>query len=315
MQLPVIVPFEPISAKDIPSGDGWLSQVKWDGVRILTYYDGTEVKLINRKGNERTLQYPEFRDIHSYCKAKSVILDGEMIVLEQGKPSFHGIMKRDSLRKDIQIASAVRSIHPVYMVFDLVYLNGEWMNDLPLMTRQEKLKDILMPSERVQLVPSVSSEQSLPLLNIMKEKEWEGIVCKEINSTYACGGKDGRWRKIKLGFDLYAAIGGLSMKDGRYNAVLLGLFNEQGQFIYIGHVGPGMLNQSEWSALVKQLQTHKASKMPFINKPDRTKEALWVEPLVSVKVNYMQWTPHYTLRHPVLQGIAHKPAYECVTSQ
>lgn len=315
MQLPLIVPFEPIRAEGIPTGGNWLSQVKWDGVRMLTYYDGVTVKLINRKGNERSKQYPEFNDISSYCRASSVILDGEMIVLEQGKPSFQGIMKRDSLRREMQITAAIRSIHPVYMIFDVLYVNGKWLQDLPLTVRQAQLNDIIIPSQRVQVVPSVSNEQSADLLSIMKDKGWEGIVCKEIDSSYAFGGKDARWRKIKLGYDLYAAIGGVTMKQGRYNAILLGLYNEQGQFIYIGHVGPGMIKNAQWQELIRQLLNHSRETMPFTHGPERTKGALWIEPVVSVKVKYMEWTSHYTLRQPVLQAITSIPVYECVTSQ
>ncbi|MNJ56974.1 putative DNA ligase-like protein [compost metagenome] len=201
------------------------------------------------------------------------------------------------------------------MVFDVLYINGEWIHDLPLLARQEQLNEIIIPSERVQLVPSVSYAQSDSLLTIMKDKGWEGIVCKETNSTYSFGGKDGRWQKIKLGYDLYAAIGGVTIKQGRYNAILLGLYNEQGQFIYIGHVGSGMIKNAQWQELIRHLLTLTTTKMPFINMPERTKGALWIEPMVSVKVKYMEWTSHYTLRQPVLQAITDKPAYECVTTQ
>ncbi|MDR7315880.1 ATP-dependent DNA ligase [Brevibacillus nitrificans] len=75
MKLEPILPFEPISTDTIPSGDNWVAQIKWDGVRMLTYFDGNEVRLVNRKLNDRTVQYPEFLDLSRYCHATSVILD------------------------------------------------------------------------------------------------------------------------------------------------------------------------------------------------------------------------------------------------
>ena len=93
MDLKPVAPFEPIRSETIPQGENWVAQVKWDGVRMLTYRDGRETRLINRKGNDRTAQYPEFIDVPSYCRASSVILDGEMIALSGGKPSFHEIMR------------------------------------------------------------------------------------------------------------------------------------------------------------------------------------------------------------------------------
>lgn len=71
-----IIPFEPITVNQIPTGDNWVAQIKWDGVRILTYCEGGEVRLINRRQNDRTMQYPELQDAKAYCSASSFILDG-----------------------------------------------------------------------------------------------------------------------------------------------------------------------------------------------------------------------------------------------
>src|SRR5262245_27203730 len=96
LELRPVVPFEPVSTDAMPFGNQWVAQIKRDGVRVLTYFDGKEVRLINRKLNDRTLQYPEISNIRSYSSANSVILDGEVISLKDGKPSFHEIMRRDS---------------------------------------------------------------------------------------------------------------------------------------------------------------------------------------------------------------------------
>jgi bifunctional non-homologous end joining protein LigD len=81
---------EPKISDSIPAEKSWIGQAKWDGVRVLTYYDENEVTLFNRKKHERTYHYPELIEIQRYCRASSVILDGEIIALgSDGKPSFH----------------------------------------------------------------------------------------------------------------------------------------------------------------------------------------------------------------------------------
>ncbi|WP_410771826.1 DNA ligase [Fontibacillus sp. BL9] len=313
MKLQPVIPFEPVRAHDIPRGDDWIAQVKWDGVRMLTYYDGHEVRLINRKGNDRTLQYPEFTDVPAYCNAKSVILDGEMIALAGGKPSFHEVMRRDSLRREREITFAASRIPAIYMIFDVLYCDGEWVNGFPLSRRQQLLQDIITPHERLQLVPNVADAESL--FTVMKQQGWEGIVCKRLDSTYAIGGKDSRWCKLKLAHDLYAAIGGVTYRDGRVNALLLGLYDEEGRFIYIGHAGTGKWKAGEWIRMTEAASALRTGTRPFANTPERIKGAEWIKPQLTVKVQFLEWTPGGTMRHPVIQGWANVPPEACILSQ
>ncbi|MFD3260509.1 DNA ligase [Paenibacillus lentus] len=313
MELKPVAPFEPIRTEALPVGPDWITQVKWDGVRILTYYNGKDTRLINRKGNERSKQYPEFMDVPSYCRADSVILDGEMIALAGGRPSFHEVMRRDSLRREQEIRFAVKQIPATHMIFDVLYYNGNWVIDRTLAERQELLQDIVVPSGQIQLVPSYSDGERL--FAVMKERGWEGVVSKRLDSTYALGGKDGRWQKLKLGYDLQAVIGGVTYREGVMNALLLGLYDEHGQFVYIGHTGSGKLNQEAWRSLANQITALAVKDRTFHNVPQRIKGAVWVQPLLTVKVQFMEWTPGGTMRHPVLQGMADIPPESCTVTQ
>lgn len=313
MNLEPIVPFEPIRSGVIPQGKEWIAQVKWDGVRMLVYYTDGEARLINRQGRDRTLQYPEFTKVPGYCKAKSVILDGEMIALADGKPSFHEIMRRDSLRQEREIRFATGRIAPIYMVFDVLYYNGIWMNDKTLAERQHLLGQIIIPSERVQGVPSLPEGESL--LAVMKDRGWEGIVCKRLDSTYAIGGKDARWQKIKLTHDLYAAVGGVTYRDGMVNAVLLGLYDEDGKFLYIGHAGSGKWKVQDWRDLTEHIQPLIIPTRPFHNIPERIKGAVWIQPALALKVQFLEWTPGGTMRQPIIQGWVNVPLEACHVGQ
>ncbi|MDI6877962.1 MAG: hypothetical protein QMD16_01140 [Desulfitobacteriaceae bacterium] len=152
-----VVPFEPVLTEQIPSGAHWVAQVKWDGVRILTYYNGQTLRLFNRKLNERTVQYPELQPIHRYCSASSVILDGEIIAFAEGKPSFYEIMRRDGIRKLDNLEKAKREVPVTYMIFDILFYNGEWVIEQPLEERQALLHKIISPQPDIQLVENFSN--------------------------------------------------------------------------------------------------------------------------------------------------------------
>lgn len=308
MNLVPVKPFEPIRAEQVPDGEGWVAQVKWDGVRMLTYCDGDETRLINRRLNDRTRQYPELADPAAWCTADSFVLDGEVIALKDGLPSFYAVMKRDNLRSDAAIRQAAGRGPVTYMIFDLLYVNGEWLTGRPLGERQERLAEIVRPQDNIQLVDNVADGESL--LEVMKQYGMEGIVCKDLAGTYAPGGKDGRWRKVKLFRDVVAAIGGVTLRGDTVNSLLLGLYAD-GRFLYIGHAGTGKLTRADWRSLTERLMPLAVSDRPFANEPQRSKEAIWVKPVLTVKVQFLEWTPQGTMRHPSIQAMTNVPAEAC----
>ena len=308
MDLKPIIPFEPVRTERVPEGDRWIAQVKWDGVRMLVYHDGSETRLINRRLRDRTRQYPELADPAGWCDAGSFVLDGEVIAMSGGRPSFYHVMKRDNLRSEPAIRRAARSEPVTYMIFDLLHLNGEWMTGLPLRERQRRLEVIIRPREHVQLVDNVADGDRL--LEVMKQFGMEGIVCKDLDSTYVPGGKDGRWRKVKLQRDLVAAVGGLVLKAGAVRSLLIGLYAGD-RFLYIGHAGTGRLTAADWRTLGERLLPLAVPRRPFANEPPRAEGAVWVRPEVAVKVRFLEWTPQGTMRHPSIQGVVDVPADEC----
>jgi bifunctional non-homologous end joining protein LigD len=313
MNLRPVIPFEPIRTFSPPAGNQWIAQIKWDGVRMLIYADGSEVQLINRKQNDRTKQYPEFQDCQSYCRASSFILDGEMIAFDQSKPSFHQIMRRDGIRKISNIPQAAAQIPVTYMVFDILFCDGEWVTGLPLTERQSLLERMIIPQERVQLVTNFSDGPAL--LEVMRTHQMEGIVYKDLTSTYGVQEKDSRWQKHKIFQDLIAVVGGVTYRDGIVNALLLGLYDPQGRLIYIGHAGTGKLTHQDWRNVTGLVEPLKQKDRPFVNQPERSKDAVWILPAYTVKVEYMEVTPHGTLRHPSIQGFVEAKPSECTIEQ
>ncbi|MNO43984.1 putative DNA ligase-like protein [compost metagenome] len=313
MKLQPVVPFEPVLASQLPEGDQWIAQIKWDGVRMLAYCDGNAAELINRRGNRRTLQYPEIADPRAYCRADSVILDGEVIALSGGKPSFHEVMRRDSLKKTAAIKAVSPQVPVLYMVFDILYCNGSWLLDQPLFKRQQRLGEMLLPHPHVQNVPSYARLSEL--FTAAQSGGLEGIVCKDINGTYAPGGKDSRWQKRKIIFDVTAVAGGVTYRDGLVNALLFGLFDNNGQLHYIGHAGAGRMSVQDWRVLTAQVQQLRIKDMPFAAVPQRSKGAVWIKPQLVFKLNYLEWNSSGTLRHPVIQAQLDLPPLSCRLEQ
>lgn len=310
MELNPIFPFEPISSDTVPIGPEWISQIKWDGVRILTYFDGKEVKLFNRKLNERTTIFPELTNIKSYTNAQSIILDGEVISLDQnGNPSFHEVMRRDGIRRMDRVDSAIEAVPIFYMIFDILFYNGEWVTQFPLQERQNLLLEAVQPSNQIQLVPN--NTDGVALFEVAKQHNLEGIVCKNLNSKYLINGKHNAWQKVKNYKDIIAVIGGVTYRSGIVNSILVGLYDEENQLVFIGHVGTGKLTKSEWKDLTTVINTIKIEKNPFSSQPKRIKEIQWIQPLLTVKVQFIEWTEGHSLRQPSIQSFIEKDPKEC----
>ncbi|MBT2286413.1 DNA ligase [Paenibacillus polymyxa] len=309
-----LIPFEPISRDTLPTGTQWIAQVKWDGVRMLAYEDGHELRLVNRRLHDRTAQYPELVTPRNLCSGSSYILDGEVIALDPdtGTPSFYHVLRRDRMSRPEGIAQAIHQIPVTYMVFDILFYEGKWVTDQPLADRQRLLHEVLNTAPHVQEVTNTLDAASL--LTVMRQHQMEGIVCKDLTSSYGIQGKDQRWQKVKIMHDVYAMIGGVTYRSGIVNAVAVGVYDGP-NFVYIGHVGTGKLNSNTWRELTHQVEPLIRQDRPFHNVPERSAETTWVEPRIGVKVQYMELTHHNTLRHPSIQTFADVTREDCLANQ
>ncbi len=307
----VIAPMEPVISDRIPEGSRWITQVKWDGVRVLTYAQtASSVRLFNRHGRERTLQYPELLDVRSYCLQTPVILDGEVIALgPNGTPDFHEVMRRDGVRRPERVSGLLKTVPIAYMVFDMLFWQGEWITTWPLWKRQELLRSVLSPHPTVHYVESEADGTAL--FFAMKEKKMEGVVAKHLDSPYRVGQKHEDWRKVKIYRDATAVIGGFTVDNaGVPNALVLGLYDAQGSFGLIGQVGPGKFNRTEWSDLIQRLRDSVSPVCPFARRP-RIQRVTWVAPTVTVKVIYRELTREGLLRQPTLQALSTAAVTTC----
>jgi bifunctional non-homologous end joining protein LigD len=309
-----VVPMQPVPVDEPFDDPKWLYQIKWDGVRMLTYLDESGVRLVNRKLRDHTLKYPDLTAVlPEQVRSKSVVLDGEIVGFgEDGKPSFSAALKRDLVKSADKALVLSRTRPAYYMVWDILYADGKWLLDEPLSRRQQRLAEILEPGPNVKLVDS--HESGTTLFRVMQEQGMEGIVAKEREGKYHLGEYNPTWKKVKYYRFLQGVVGGVSVKNGLVNSLLLGLYNDEGDLIFIGRAGTGLDNAmiQALTQFVNQLPTLKS---PFQNPPRHTETAyeklVWFPPQLVVEVRFLEWTSDLTLRSPVVLGFLEKQVKSC----
>jgi bifunctional non-homologous end joining protein LigD len=288
----------------------WLFQPKWDGVRILAHVRGPEVRLINRRGRERTAHYPEIVEgVRAVLRGQNAVLDGEMVVFWEGRPSFPRVMRRETAAPGgPSLAVLRRTLPATYMVFDLLHLDGRELIGLELEARQELLRRHLVAGEPVLLTDSF--DQGSRLFAAVEERGWEGVVAKRRGSPYRFG-KSPLWRKIKVRRRQPCVVGGFTVASGGVvGSLLLGVWREQ-DLMYVGRAGSG-LGGEEREALARVLAETVQPECPFDPVPRMRGPAVrWVAPLLSVLVEYGEWTEGLHLRHPVVVGFNPVPVSAC----
>lgn len=294
----------PVLVKEIIESPEYVYQVKWDGVRMLAYLSAGRVTLVNKNGHLRTGQYPELQELAFLLQVPSAILDGEVVVLKGGKPSFPSILKRDL--SSASQAGRLMKLYPLhYMVFDIPFA-GRDLRNLTLTERQSILEKNLVTNDWVHTVENFTSGHSL--FSAIKAQDMEGIVIKRSASLYIGGKKHRDWLKVKNRRIQYCVVGGYTLRGTMINALLLGVYHQE-DLLYVGKVGTG-LKQEEWNMLTRELPRMSIPHSPFVNKPP-TQGYYFVHPRLTVKIEFAEWTESLTLRSPVIAGFSNKPADDC----
>lgn len=296
-------PMEPVAVPEPIDNPGFGYQVKWDGVRILAFYAGGPWHLQNRRLHDRTGQYPEAgQALREVLRERRAILDGEMVVILDGKPSFSRVMERDRGRKEDTIKALQRRLPATLVVFDLLFLDGRSLLSVAWDQRQALLAD-LWPgptSPHVHLAENFTDGPRL--FRAVEDRGLEGIVAKKRDGPYLPGRKSPLWLKIKCRRTQLVAVGGFTLTGGRVGALLLGAFRE-GEFLYLGRAGSG-LKEMERELLARHLRQETRPDSPFHNLRRRPASWYWVEPRLTVEVEFMEWTSDLKFRAPVIVGFA-----------
>ena len=301
-------------------GSDWLFEIKWDGYRAVTFIENGKVRLVSRNQNELTARYPELKDLPHFVKAKSAILDGEVVALDdQGRPSFSLMQQRTGFRPGGRHAAANADVPVLYYAFDLLYLDGFDWRRIPLEERKKKLAAVLVAGDFLRYSDHYQ-RQGKALFEIARQKGLEGILAKKRASVYQ-ERRTSEWLKIKITRRLECVIGGYTEPEGsraHFGSVVLGLYDVQGRLVHVGQAGSGF-DQKSLDAVWKLLKKREAKKNPFYGEVEALRKVYWVKPELVAEIEFSEWTDGTSggsgpkLRAPVFLGLRDdKDPKECV---
>jgi bifunctional non-homologous end joining protein LigD len=286
----------------------WAYELKWDGVRAIAYCEGGHLRLESRNLREITSHYPELRAIAAELGAREAVLDGEVVAFdEEGRPSFERLQGRINLASQAAVRRRMADLPVTYLAFDLIYLDGRTLMDLPYTERRERLEALELDGSHWQ-TPSNHRGEGSALLRLTKERGLEGLVAKRLDSRYVPGRRTGAWLKVKNTRSQELVIGGWlpgkGRREGTLGAILVGYYEGEGDargLRYAGRVGSGF-SDAELDRLTGLLGPLETGGSPFDGRQP-PKEAAYVEPRLVAEVAFREWTAAGTLRAPVYEGL------------
>lgn len=284
--------------------EGWIYEIKWDGYRALALSNEGEVNIISRNNksfNEKF--YPVFDAVKEW--GINAVIDGEIAVLKESGVSHFGSLQNWRSEADGEI---------IYYVFDLLWLDGHDLMQLPLSERRELLRQNL-PAEGIIRMSEDFKASAAEFLEVAAGMGLEGIIAKKENSTYHPGDRTRDWLKIKVNQRHEVVIGGYTNNEGSnkaFSSLLVGVY-ENGRLEYTGKIGTGF-NEKLQAEMMQKFKKLTIDKSPFtivpdVNKPSRFRPnppnatVTWLKPELVCEVSYAEMTDDGVMRHPSFEGM------------
>jgi bifunctional non-homologous end joining protein LigD len=292
------------STGPLPTGDQWAYEIKWDGVRAIAYCQGGRLRLESRNATNITPRYPELRQLGRALGTHEAVLDGEVIAFgDDGRPSFERLQGRMHLTSESQIRRLSQSQPVAYVIFDLLFLDGHSLLELPYEARRERLQDLDLGGPTWQ-VPAYHRGDGAALLEAARAQRLEGIIAKRLDGPYTPARRSSGWVKVKNVRRAEVVVGGWMPGEGgrsrHFGALVTGVYRD-GELRYVGRVGSGF-SQAELERVQKLLTPLERATSPFTG-TQPPKETRFVEPQLVASVDYGELTRIGTLRHPRYKGL------------
>ncbi|MDQ2641886.1 MAG: DNA ligase D [Pseudomonadota bacterium] len=295
-----------------PAGGEWQYELKLDGYRMLTRVDGSDVRCYTRNGNDWSSRLPRIVQAVRELKLPSCWLDGEVVALdEEGVPHFQMLQNAFDRGSTAELR---------YIVFDLLFADGEDLRELPQTDRRERLRRML-PERRGALVRFSATLEGAParLLAASRAAGFEGLIGKRADAPYRSG-RSRDWIKLKNGQRQEFVIGGFTDPQGSrtgLGSLLLGVHDASGALRYAGNVGTGF-DEKTLAALHQKLVRLETAASPFENGPQKvgtTRRAVphWVKPRLVAEISFAGWTAGKHVRQGVFQGLREDKPPEQIT--
>jgi len=290
---------------EMPEGEDWLFEMKWDGYRGICILQQEKAELISR--NHKPLHFPEIIEAAAGLHIDQAIVDGEIVALNSsGISSFQLLQNYLNSKHNAQIATPI-----YYYIFDLLYLNGYDLRGVSLQERKLLLRKLLatMPANSHWRYSDHVTQKDV---NAIWKQPIEGVVAKDRNSPYQSR-RSLDWLKIKKLQEQEVVICGYTKprkSRQHFGALILGLY-ENGALTYIGHTGTGF-NHTSLKLIHDLLKPLETLNCPFNKTPKTNEAAHWVKPKIVAEVKFSEWTSDGRMRQPVFLGLREdKAARQC----
>jgi bifunctional non-homologous end joining protein LigD len=308
--------YKPMLAKVAPkpfSDKDWVFEVKWDGFRAIAYVN-EELSLKSRNQKELKYNFPELEELTKLTR--KVVLDGEIVVMKEGKTDFQTLLERGKTASPTEIELQNLRSPAVYVVFDILEKDGTPLINLPLTERKKILRSSVQEGKHV-LLSDVVEENGEAYYATALEKGLEGVMAKKKTSPYEPGVRSGNWLKIKKLRSCDCVIFGYTKGTGAraktFGALLLGLYNSEGEPVYVGKVGTGF-SRDTLRTLSEAFKTLEADSAPIT--VDIPEEVTWLKPKLVGEIGYQAVTRDVRLRMPRFLGLREdKLPTECTLDQ
>ena len=279
----------------IPTGDVWQFEPKWDGFRAIAFRDGDEIALQSKAGQPLARYFPEVVEALRGIKAKTFVLDGEIVVPVGGRLSFDDLLQRIH-----PAASRVKKLAEAtpahYFVFDLLYAKGTLLIDQPIEARRAQLEEFFasVDHELLQLSPATTDRKlASQWFNKFSAAGLDGVMAKRLGEPYHSGDREGMV-KVKHLKTADCVVGGFRYGEGTklVGSLLLGLYDGEGRLVYIGHTSS--IKKDDRPELTRKLEQMRAENAFEVRVPggpsrwatERTGEWEPVKPVLVCEVEY-----------------------------
>ena len=283
----------------------WISEPKYDGLRVLVRFDGEELTLISRNGKPQNVQFPEVADALRGALHRPAVLDGEIVCFDDaGKTSFRALQQRFHLLDAGEVRERAEK-YPAYIyLFDILYFDRYDVTPLPLGERKAILRNAVRWTNVVRETPFRRGHAGEALRAACRTGE-EGILAKDWHAPYTPGRGAG-WVKVKCVGRQEFVIGGFTDPQRSrvgLGALLVGYYDDRGRFTYAGKVGTGY-TRDVLLDLRERLGRIETTQSPFaVGDPPRGGHVHWLRPKYVAEIGFAEWTQNGLLRQPRFEGL------------
>lgn len=284
----------------------YLYELKLDGERCIAYLDPSGTELRNKRNIRMLPKVPELSQIHKQVGCRC-ILDGELLIVHNGKPDFFLIQRRSLMSDPLKIQLESKRHPACFTAFDILYYKDHPVTDLPLTERKKLLQSVIKEESSHLAVSRCIEEHGVAFYQLAEQQNLEGIVAKRKDSKYFFDKRTKDWIKCKYLKDSDYVVCGYIPKDNHMTSIILGQYRDK-QLIYKGHVTLGISGEA-----FQKICRLPRLRQPAMDVPEGNENALWVQPNLVCTVKYMMKTESGSLRQPVFKGLREdKKPQECV---